>query len=196
MRTMLAHAMCPATALIIASRAPMVVKSSYGMLGGCAGITQQLFERRQFLCTRGCGCIGHPAFPAPSVWRAMRFSGKARAHRAARTRMHVPSSPASVIPGWSEGPDLRCAIAHRGISRFRVRCCASPRNDGLSWIASRALAMTSWPSFETHRCRHAPRDEVVAVFVGEVKARLRRVHHLCLDRAGGQRFALAHPTTT
>src|SRR6202049_2713182 len=36
-----------------------------------------------------------------------------------------------VIPGWSEGPDLRCAIAHRGISRFRVRCCASPRNGGL-----------------------------------------------------------------
>src|SRR5258705_10973111 len=34
-----------------------------------------------------------------------------------------------VIPGWSEGPDLRCAVAHRGISRFRVRCCASPRND-------------------------------------------------------------------
>src|SRR5437016_14359653 len=35
----------------------------------------------------------------------------------------------SVIPGWSEGPDLGCAIAHRGISRFRVRCFASPRND-------------------------------------------------------------------
>src|ERR1700692_2394211 len=26
-------------------------------------------------------------------------------------------------------PDHRCAIAHRGISRFRVRCFASPRND-------------------------------------------------------------------
>src|SRR5471032_2047885 len=25
-------------------------------------------------------------------------------------------------PGWSEGPDLRCAIAHRRTSRFRVRC--------------------------------------------------------------------------
>src|SRR6266436_4056137 len=36
----------------------------------------------------------------------------------------------SVIPGWSEGPDLRCAIAHRGISRLQVRCFASPRNDG------------------------------------------------------------------
>src|SRR6267142_1935043 len=40
------------------------------------------------------------------------------------------SNPDSVIPGWSAGPDLRCAIAHRGISRFRVRCFASPRNDG------------------------------------------------------------------
>src|SRR6202171_3265307 len=32
-------------------------------------------------------------------------------------------------------PDLRCAIAHRGISRFRVRCFASPRNDRV-WVAS------------------------------------------------------------
>src|SRR5438552_475378 len=32
-------------------------------------------------------------------------------------------------------PDLRCAIAHRGISRSRARCFASPRNDG-DWIAS------------------------------------------------------------
>src|SRR5439155_20535221 len=31
----------------------------------------------------------------------------------------------AVIPGWSEGPDLRCAIAHRGISRFRVRSLGS-----------------------------------------------------------------------
>src|SRR5205085_7682295 len=51
----------------------------------------------------------------------------------------------SVIPEWSEGPYLICAIAHRGISRFRhsgmvqrtisgissfrVRCFAPPRND-------------------------------------------------------------------
>ena len=41
------------------------------------------------------------------------------------------SNPDTVIPGWSAGPDLRCAIAHRGISRFRVRCFASPRNDGV-----------------------------------------------------------------
>ena len=30
-----------------------------------------------------------------------------------------------IIPGWSEGPDLRCAIAHRGILRFRVRSLRS-----------------------------------------------------------------------
>jgi hypothetical protein len=33
----------------------------------------------------------------------------------------------AVIPGWCEAPDLRCAIAHRGISRFRVRCFTSHR---------------------------------------------------------------------
>src|SRR5450756_3214715 len=56
-----------------------------------------------------------------------------------------PGMASPVIPGWSEGPDLRCAIAHRGISRFRVRCgachrtalgadpVASPRNDG-GWV--------------------------------------------------------------
>src|SRR5215207_7630419 len=45
--------------------------------------------------------------------------------------MKTTLSP-SVIPGWSAGPDRRCAIAHRGISRFRVRCFASPRNDDLA----------------------------------------------------------------
>src|SRR2546429_9858354 len=43
----------------------------------------------------------------------------------------------SVIPGWSERPDLRCAIAHRGMTqiihaRFRVRIFDAPRNDGWS----------------------------------------------------------------
>src|SRR3984893_15265431 len=38
-------------------------------------------------------------------------------------------NPSFVIPGWSEGPDRRRAIARRGISRFRVGCFASPRND-------------------------------------------------------------------
>jgi hypothetical protein len=55
------------------------------------------------------------------------MSGVATSLRAKR------SDPDAVIPGWSAGPDLRCAIAHRGISRFRVRCSASPRNDGV-WI--------------------------------------------------------------
>src|SRR5436305_2170124 len=41
----------------------------------------------------------------------------------------------SVIPGWSERPDLRCAIAHRGMTqviraRFRVRIFDAPRNVG------------------------------------------------------------------
>src|SRR5216684_4783955 len=33
------------------------------------------------------------------------------------------------------GIELRCAIAHRRISRFRVRCFASPRNDKVNGLA-------------------------------------------------------------
>jgi hypothetical protein len=40
-----------------------------------------------------------------------------------------------------------------GISRFRVRCCASPRNDGV-WVAS--LAMTSSPHTTSRSRRDAP----------------------------------------
>ncbi len=70
---------------------------------------------------------------------------------AAITRSASDEILSVVIPGWSEGPDVRCAIAHRGISRFRARCgachraalcadpLASPRNDGF-WIASRSLS--------------------------------------------------------
>src|SRR5258707_5822094 len=36
--------------------------------------------------TRGRGCIGHPAFPAPSVYRGANGSCKTRTPRAARTR--------------------------------------------------------------------------------------------------------------
>jgi hypothetical protein len=77
----------------------------------------------------------------------------------ASQRVAMTCNPDTVIPGWSQrvgalrrpmtgsGPDLRCAIAHRGILGFRVRCgachraalradpLASPRNDGV-WVAS------------------------------------------------------------
>src|SRR4029453_13525377 len=64
-------------------------------------------------------------------------------------QMQPPFTVKGVVPGWSAGPDLRCAIAHRGTSRFRVRCFASPRNDGLRpsaadhpdlfWLALQAI---------------------------------------------------------
>src|SRR5258708_1194516 len=42
--------------------------------------------------TRGRGCIGHPAFPAPSVYRGANGSCKPRAHRAARMRRRIWNS--------------------------------------------------------------------------------------------------------
>jgi hypothetical protein len=38
-------------------------------------------------CTRGCGCIAHPAFPAPSLSGVS--SCKTRTHRAARARNRI-----------------------------------------------------------------------------------------------------------
>src|SRR5438309_5558432 len=40
-----------------------------------------------------------------------------------RTSVDGPGLALSVIPGW-------CVSTRPGISRFRVRCLASPRNDG------------------------------------------------------------------
>jgi hypothetical protein len=109
---------------------------------------------------RGYGCIERPAFPAPSELQKAGNSGKTRAKSRGEIAKLCPGTAGClkiesimaviarsasdeilsvVIPGWSEGPDLRCAIAHRGISRFRARCFASPRNDGF-WIASRSLS--------------------------------------------------------
>src|SRR5450631_4501558 len=104
----------------------------------------------------------------------MKSSLRAHGSREMRARCQAPrSDPDTVIPGWSQrvgalrrpmtgsGPDLRCAIAHRGISRFRVRCgachraalradpLASPRNDGVWIVVASRLAITSL-LFQTH----------------------------------------------
>jgi hypothetical protein len=107
---------------------------------------------------RGCGRIERPAFPAPSEFRGREIDGKtsdasrrenaescfgnwgnviARSDLSAvaqRAKAEATNQLPSVIPGW-------CASTRPGISRFRVRCFASPRNDEV-WIASLALAMT------------------------------------------------------
>ena len=65
----------------------------------------------------------------------------------------------AVIPGWSEGPDLRCALAHRGISKF-LRCasahrsrCAPPRNDGVKNQAATIRPETSRDARADRNCR-------------------------------------------
>jgi hypothetical protein len=63
------------------------------------------------------------------IYRSVQMTSPRIPHGSGIFRRRSGDFPHSVIPGWSEGPDLRCAIAHRGISRFRVRCFASPRND-------------------------------------------------------------------
>src|SRR6266436_9175323 len=106
---------------------------------------------------------GYPVRRGPSIpslasleyWVA-RSSRAMTALGAALSRIQLSNSQTHSFVGrrFRDGalaPDLRCAIAHRGTSRFRVRCgachlaalCADPlaslRNDGLKPLA---LTMT------------------------------------------------------
>jgi hypothetical protein len=88
--------------------------------------------------TRGCGCTGHPAFPAPSLegraapslegrpapfgrkflqhlGRTARRDGEACLHRHSGA---MPPGPREARPDDRLRIELRCAIAHRRISRF------------------------------------------------------------------------------
>jgi hypothetical protein len=55
---------------------------------GCSGVPVVTNSCAFYLCTRGRGCSGHPAFPAPSVF-SRDMSCKPRAHRVARMRSCV-----------------------------------------------------------------------------------------------------------
>ena len=74
--------------------------------------------------TRGRGCSGHPAFPAPSVIGGTRLL-KPRAHRAARTRIRVLTLSTTLVrasPPW-----LRTARWPWG-----TRTCARRRVSGVA----------------------------------------------------------------
>ena len=84
------------------------------------------------------GRIGRPAFPAPSDWRARNFMGNL-----GRIRPRDREGVSRRHSGAMRSIELRCAIAHRRISRFRVWSFGPSRNDE-GWIASLTLAMTGW----------------------------------------------------
>ena len=87
--------------------------------------------------TRGCGCIGHPAFPAPSVDRGTNGSCMTRTHRAARLRSRI-SNPSclrngfAVIAGGASAASLEGSAA--GPSPFETAALRPPQGDGDSVI--------------------------------------------------------------
>jgi hypothetical protein len=89
---------------------------------------------------RGCGCIGHPAFPAPSLFR-----GTLERNQLGASSLRVQKLCLMSFRGDSKHRTrnleiLRCAIAHRS-----SLVTLAPRNDGLKSIALLAPAMTGWP---------------------------------------------------
>src|SRR3954463_11441457 len=67
--------------------------------------------------------------PAPDLLRLQRLKKRKLQRRDRIAFIEGQNTPciipSIVNPGWSEGPDLRSAIAHRGISRFRFRSLRS-----------------------------------------------------------------------
>ena len=93
-------------------------------------------------CTRGRGCNGHPAFPTPSMGGRIhaqlgRFASRVRSRMLTRSRM------------WTRRHSGMVRRTRPGISRFRVRCFASPRNDGYGF--TRCLKIESIASIEYER---------------------------------------------
>jgi len=64
------------------------VKTIARGMPGVSGVTVVTNLRAFYLCTQGCGRIGRPAFPAPSIRKGGMFKSKTRAHRAARMRSY------------------------------------------------------------------------------------------------------------
>jgi len=65
---------------------------------------------------RAAGALGTRHSPRPCYWRARDFRQSSGMSCRETTKVCV-----GVIPGRCKASNLRCAIAHRGISRFRVR---------------------------------------------------------------------------
>jgi hypothetical protein len=97
-------------------------------------------RRRDVLGKTSRASRGEIARPCLYVAGCLKCEVSKAALRHCEERKRRNNCPPSFRDG-APAPDLRCAIAHRGISRFRVRCFASPRNDGV-WVASLSLAMT------------------------------------------------------
>jgi hypothetical protein len=120
--------------------------------------------------TRGCGCIGHPAFPAPSDDQKAQSFRKTRTHRAARSR--------------------RCVFSALWKSN-REWCAHTPSTS--SWrrpgpIRRGAHVERRWSTAFVQRLRPGVmgpglrQDDTVCVasesVQGWAKAHLRRAHHL------------------
>src|ERR1700693_3364215 len=61
--------------------------------------------------TRGCGCIGHPAFPAPSDDQKAQSFRKTRTHRAARMRWCVFSRSLEIESGMARAHSIHVVLA-------------------------------------------------------------------------------------
>jgi hypothetical protein len=142
--------------------------------------------------TRGCGCIGHPAFPAPSDFLMAQLFRKPRTHRAARMRWCVSiwlfensgclkarANPSVVVARHPVRPSAGRMTGSGGAIQYAA---ASRSCRAVSGILGRppSRAMTAeWMNPQTRHCEPTgPRE-------ARPDDRLREAIHLAAERKSG-----------
>jgi len=111
----------------------------------------------------GCGCIGHPAFPAPSSMRAIRVSGKPRARlRGEIAKSYVKAALFDMRSGGSLSRGLVVRDARRRRAPHREGLSPHPEEPRAAWRLEgrgrrpEAVAPLTPPPLQSGCCRAPP----------------------------------------
>jgi hypothetical protein len=117
------------------------------------GVTVVTNSYAFLFCMRGCGCIEHPAFPAPSEFQMRFMIGKTRADHAARSRRCGSPSVVPVKAGTHNQQGLMVGRRLNSLSQKLAPQSMGPcfRRDD---IERRMMRMDRGGVGEITRCRH------------------------------------------
>ena len=113
-----------------------VTPSRAGMPGD-SGATVVTNARATYFYTRGCGCIGHPAFPTPSMFRAKRLANLGQSM--SRERGVVFSTVARMSAAISGHSSSRISLRSCGLQPCHPNSRILPSNRARSWRLPRHI---------------------------------------------------------
>src|SRR5450755_3607282 len=98
---------------------------------------------------RGCGCIGHPAFPAPSIFKGREILASLGQKRAARTNM-------CAYVEWAKRPERANARARSACPPFHARGGHGARCAFVHPTAAARVSRAMKPAMRVSPHQHVP----------------------------------------